>query len=296
MTRRYPPKPRAALLAGAACIVMLCGAVAWSALGSGGTTQAGLVFAEPAAAEATDPAAAVAEPAAAMGSSNWWDPPRTDLGAALLASKFQPERGGPRLLRDLLETRVTIINVWANYCAPCKREFAAFVERGKEWGEDVQFVAVELPASDSTMTAPRFPRAWISVLDALPGGTVQELLGKELPAGSPIPITLALDCQERLRWYHTGEISDWGSFDGMLAILRAELQASPNDCVRRGSVAVVPTAVKQQPKPLLRASVPAVQKTVRYCEIGEDCRRDCVCESGHSCPSESPLCPGDPHR
>lgn len=139
-----------------------------------------------------------------------------ELGKAALASK-----------------RVTVINLWATWCAPCKQEFpglrAMFEEIG---GEDVAFVPIMVSdAKDPVWAHRRFARlmpatAAFLVDNQLSDG-VQEVLraAKVLPQDSGLPATLVLDCRQRVRLAHTGALRerDFAALRAMLVTLREEL-------------------------------------------------------------------------
>ncbi len=139
--------------------------------------------------------------------------------------RFRPD-GKPLFtsLRTILPVRgVTVINVWASYCEPCKREFPGFSELQRDWGDSVRFVPIQLDDGEAPAIMPEAPD---HLVDYTPGGAVQAELAKlgELPVNAPIPITLLLDCRQELRWVQQGEVKDMQAFDRAVQTLREELR------------------------------------------------------------------------
>lgn len=208
-------------------------------------------------------------------------PPR-DIGK-LLAQKFQFTRrdggAGFAQLRSALgpERAVTVVNVWAPYCEPCKREFPAFRALQADWGDSVRFLPIQLGEGDPGPLADIMPAAAHHLIDFIPGGAVQGTLAELglLPDHAPIPITLVLDCRHQLRWLSAREVTDIDGFARIVADLRRELDTPA--CTR--------------------STAPATQ-TPSHCgngiceprEYKEDCLScpaDCGCRRGQLCASQT---------
>lgn len=164
----------------------------------------------------------------------------------LLMQRFQRTRpeGSTTFtaLRSVLPVRgVTVINVWATYCEPCKREFPGFRELQKGWGNNVRFVPIQLGEDKAQEIQAIMPEAPDNLVDYMPGGAVQIELEKvgELPRNAPIPITMLLDCRQELRWVQQGEVTDMQAFDRAVQTLREELR-TPRCAVKTQAV-VSPT-------------------------------------------------------
>lgn len=205
----------------------------------------------------------------------------------LLAQRFQFTRhdGAPAFahLRSALgpERTVTVLNVWAPYCEPCKREFPAFRRLQAGWGDQVRFFPIQLGEGDPGELAGVMPTAPHHLIDFVPGGAVQSTLAELelLPTSAPIPITLVLDCRNQLRWLSAQEITDVAAFDGVITDLRRELDTPA--CTR--------------------APTPSIQTTPQetpHCGNGrceplphrEDClscAADCRCKPGQLCASQT---------
>lgn len=178
----------------------------------------------------------------------------------LLTGQFQRARpeGRPPFtsLRTILPARgVTVINVWASYCEPCKREFPGFRELQSGWGNNVLFVPIQLGEGEAPAIMPDAPD---HLVDYTPGGAVQAELAKlgELPVNAPIPITLLLDCRQELRWVQQGEVTDMQAFDRAVQALREELR-TPR-CAVKAQPAVTP-ASPPAPDPCKRLNCKANQ-------------------------------------
>ena len=159
-------------------------------------------------------------------------PPRK-IGALLNQQfKHQGATGSTALtpLRNVLgaDGGIVVINVWATYCEPCKREFPGFRELQRGWGEDVRFVPVQLGDDGVGQLKAVMPDALDQLIDFMPGGTVQTALHDLglLPPKATIPVTLALDCKRHLRWVHEGEVKDMTRLNAVVQELRQELRSS----------------------------------------------------------------------
>lgn len=116
---------------------------------------------------------------------------------------------------------VTVLNVWASWCAPCRAE-APTLERGyqKYKADGVQFVGLDTRDSEAAAKAfvARYGITYPNIVD--PDGTVQLALRDTLPPQS-IPSTVFLDKQGRVAARVLGEI-DSGRLDGIIETLLAE--------------------------------------------------------------------------
>ncbi|WAS93587.1 TlpA family protein disulfide reductase [Nannocystis punicea] len=202
----------------------------------------------------------------------------------LLAQRFQFTRhdGAPAFahLRSALgpERAVTVLNVWAPYCEPCKREFPAFRALQAGWGSDVRFMPIQLGEGEPGPLADIMPIAAHHLLDFVPGGAVQSTLAELglLPTNAPIPITLVLDCRHQLRFLSAQEITDMQEFERLIGELRRELDTA----------ACRPVAAPAGPQAIAHCGD-------GKCEplgAGEDCLScpaDCGCKPGQLCATQA---------
>lgn len=306
MTRKRPGRPRTLQLLGMGCAAMLVGAALMAVFVVRSNSHA--------AASPAPPVVVTDEPEPAVRSeaplaSRWLESRQAELGGALMDRTFQQAKrhGDLRVLplREVLSERanVTIVNVWAAYCEPCKREFTEFAARTPNWGGSVTFVPIELWDAGSS-GAPLLSKEWRPLFDAIPGGSVQTLLKEELPPGAPIPITLALDCRDRLRWFHVGEIVKWEAFDEVVERLRGELEAEPKACAKRpplARTAVVPRRISSRSGQAAPAETAPASEVIRpdmrpICDNEDDCSSDCRCRSGGECNRKTFRCPARPKQ
>lgn len=188
--------------------------------------------------------------------------------ASLLAQRFEHRRSdgttGFATMRSALAPgkSVTILNVWATYCEPCKREFPGFRALQPGWGGNVRFLPVQLGEGDATELRSVMPVAPSQLVDYIPGGAVQKEIAKLglLPSTASIPVTVLIDCREEVRWVQQGEVEDMQAFDGAVKTLVAELRT--------------PKCAGQSDGPTSRpAPARAVDACKNRCKPGQTCTR-----------------------
>lgn len=180
---------------------------------------------------------------------------------------------------------VSIINLWAPGCEPCKREFPEFRKLQAGWGRDVRFVSVQLGKDDPGELLPLLPHLTFDLHDIGSGnGTVREQLAALglVAKNSTIPLTMVLDCRNQLRWLRTREVTDMVEFAGVIKQLRDELGTA--SC----------------PAPAVVAEAPPPEPTGPRCgngrceagENSETCCTDCGCPPGNRCDprNDRPVC------
>ena len=201
-------------------------------------------------------------------------PPRRMQGLPRLGG-LQDGRLTPTSLAAALGSGVTVINVWATYCAPCMRELPRLQSlfATHAWGSDVRLLPVLLEPPDP-QNAPQAaalrelaatPGARPVLVDLTPAGAIQTLLHDMglLPDRATLPLTLVLDCEQKARWLHLGELEDTVALADVIERLRREL-------------------------PRCAAAALAEGCGDRRCEDarGEDCSTcpgDCACGPGREC-------------
>jgi len=135
------------------------------------------------------------------------------------------EEGGEEFLEELggaaIEPgRLTVVNLWATFCKPCKDELPGLREviRGAQTrpphGGKVRFVPL-LVDSGVTLAEARTtydglggpaPNTFVADVD-LGGGVRGKLTELGLIEGElALPVTLVVDCNRRLRWHHLGAL------------------------------------------------------------------------------------------
>lgn len=168
-------------------------------------------------------------------------PPRGVAVPALLEHEVewvQPERTSlsfTRLDEGVIERkRVTVLNLWATWCKPCKGELPDLKAMFKkaEWGDRVRFASILSQDSRSPKTAHRefaakMPSAEFFLAEMSAGDTaITDALRKkgQIDEGG-LPITVVLDCRRDVRFAHQGRLGpkNFEELRGMIDTLVAEL-------------------------------------------------------------------------
>lgn len=212
------------------------------------------------------------------------DPPRQVPGLAQLSLGLLQSGGrlSTTTLGRAMGKRIAVINVWATYCAPCMREMPRLLDLldTRAWGNDLRFVPILLEAPDEQNARQRDMLRTLrdapttskhALVDLTPAGALQTLLHEEgmLPDRATLPVTLVLDCEQRLRWLHLGELTDAAPLADRLEELRRELP-------------------RCAPEPAPVEPTPTTGCGDGYCvfESGEDCGScptDCACPADREC-------------
>lgn len=136
-------------------------------------------------------------------------PPTVRLSAKTLA--------GGHVELPVQSAKVTVVNLWASWCAPCATEIPALIRVAHATaGQRVAFVGLD--ERDNATEARRFAHAhgidYPLVSD--PDGT----LAAKIPGIPPsaLPVTVVLDVSGHVRWTHEGPVS--------AAALRAAITAA----------------------------------------------------------------------
>jgi thiol-disulfide isomerase/thioredoxin len=92
-----------------------------------------------------------------------------------------------------------VINLWATWCAPCRRELPDFEQVHLEIGDEVRFIGVNL--GDRAVDAARFiTEVGVSFEQYLDqDGTLNQLLGT-----ATLPVTVITDDRGRIALVHSG--------------------------------------------------------------------------------------------
>jgi len=112
---------------------------------------------------------------------------------------------GSTLKLDDFESSVLVVNFWAPWCVPCRREVPALIEIQKQYQNRVQVLGLALDsveniqafANEHAMNYPSFVvGSQISMYNAAFGNK----------SGS-LPFTAFIDQKHKLREFHTGELT-----------------------------------------------------------------------------------------
>ncbi len=133
--------------------------------------------------------------------------------------RFQDAYGMPHTLSNF-RGKVVLLNVWATWCAPCRKEMPALDRlQQKLAGPDFQVVALSIDAGGAAAVRRFYDEMGIRALAVYVDPTT-EATGKLRTLG--IPTTLLLDREGRERWRKTGP-AEWDSPE-IIESLRAKLR------------------------------------------------------------------------
>jgi hypothetical protein len=190
---------------------------------------------------------------------------------------------------------VTIVNLWATWCEPCKQELPEFATllRRSNWGKDVRFTPILIDDKDPVWAHSQFaslmPEGSPFFVDPLQGAVIKALRESGLLlSDSGLPVTLVYDCNQRARLVYTQRLTtaNLEKLEAIVGDLRKELKSSV--CVKPHSPSTSDSSLKSPGKP---AQVPCVRGR---CE-GDEAATTCdglKCPNGQRCeePNGEPRC------
>lgn len=118
----------------------------------------------------------------------------------------------------LLRTgRPTVVNFWASWCPPCRREFPLLREAWRRWGGEVEFVGILFEDS------PRDARRFLLRMGDPPAGSYPNLLD---PGGRTaidfgvygLPETFFIDAEGIIRAKIVGEL-EWQELEQYIGVI-----------------------------------------------------------------------------
>jgi thiol-disulfide isomerase/thioredoxin len=150
--------------------------------------------------------------------------PQTSVGWASAPQlvpeiRFQDADGKPFALSDF-RGKVVLLNVWATWCAPCRKEMPALDRlQQKLGGGDFEVIALSIDSGGPAAVRRFYDEIGIRALAVYVDPTMNANI--ELLALG-IPTTLLLDREGRERWRKTGPV-EWDSPE-IVESLRAKLR------------------------------------------------------------------------
>ncbi len=134
--------------------------------------------------------------------------------------RFVDGNGTPRALSNF-RGKVVLLNVWATWCAPCRKEMPA-LDRLQQMlgGADFEVLALSIDVGGTAAVRRFYEEMGIRAL-AIYVDPTTEATGKLRSLG--IPTTLLLDREGRERWRKTGP-AEWDSPE-IIESLRAKLRS-----------------------------------------------------------------------
>ena len=115
---------------------------------------------------------------------------------SLLATRLPDDKGAETSMADIAG-KVTVVNFWATWCAPCREEIPDFVKLQAEYGgRGVRFVGI---AAERAEKVPAFVREFGINYPILVGDMAAIELSRKLgdKAGA-LPFTVVLDADRKL--------------------------------------------------------------------------------------------------
>jgi thiol-disulfide isomerase/thioredoxin len=133
--------------------------------------------------------------------------------------RFQDADGKPHTLSDF-RGKIVLLNVWATWCAPCRKEMPA-LDRLQQMlgGPTFEVVALSINSGGAAVVRQFYDENGIHALGIYVDPTT-EVTGKLRTLG--IPTTLLIDREGRERWRKTGP-AEWDSSE-IVESLRAKLR------------------------------------------------------------------------
>jgi thiol-disulfide isomerase/thioredoxin len=111
--------------------------------------------------------------------------------------------GGKESLKDY-HGKIVVLNFWATWCVPCRKEMPLFVELQNEYRErGVQWIAVSTDPADSRKEVDAFVKEHKLNFPVLVGGTPEIQSSFRLATG--LPATLIFDIEGNPRFRIIGE-------------------------------------------------------------------------------------------
>jgi len=137
-------------------------------------------------------------------------PPDLKLATADVIEILEDGRSVPRRMnRILARDRVTVLNLWATFCAPCKAELPAFRQLFEEqehiWSDEVDFIPVQIndpidgatARRDHAATMPAF-KHFLSDRGLSTGIQAALRADGRAPAPWALPVTVVVDCNGKI--------------------------------------------------------------------------------------------------
>ena len=125
---------------------------------------------------------------------------------ALLAAQLRDLEGGSKAIATW-RGKVLVVNFWATWCAPCRKEIPEFVKLQERFGtRGLQFVGI---AIDQPQPVGEFAREFRINYPLLIGGV--EILGLMRESGNKsgvLPFTLIIDRQGKVASTHRGMLTE----------------------------------------------------------------------------------------
>ena len=144
--------------------------------------------------------------------------------------------GGQELALEAFHGRIVVLNFWATWCAPCRKEMPDLIRVQNRYGMyGVQVVGVSADPVDSAQVVADFARDMKINFPVLLGATTAEM--QELGLGTTLPATAVIDREGHvIEWItgivHREELEE--TIEGLLNDGHAERLDAPAKTKKRG--------------------------------------------------------------
>lgn len=117
---------------------------------------------------------------------------------------FNDVNGKPHALTKW-DTELQIINFWAPWCAPCRREIPALIELQQKHGKQLQIIGLAFDTADNVSSfTSRFAFNYPLLLVGTNSAGLNQFFGNR---SGGLPFTVILDQQRDIVFQHAGEMS-----------------------------------------------------------------------------------------
>jgi thiol-disulfide isomerase/thioredoxin len=150
---------------------------------------------------------------------------------ALFLAAALPSAGRPADLHlDRYRGKVVVLNFWATWCAPCRREIPLLVRVQTEYGpRGVQVVGPSIDEPEDRETAERFARGMRVNYPVLYGHTTEDM--KPLGLATAIPATAIFDRDGKRTFRIIGEVDEHAIRSRLNWLLGSRAAAAPPELV-----------------------------------------------------------------
>jgi len=204
----------------------------------------------------------------------------------------------------ILEQKITVLNLWATYCKPCKRELPELKRMfdNASWGDKARFVSVHAPTDEHHAAydeyAPRMPSRENFLVEIEAGNISGALQQDGTTDKAALPLTVVLDCRREIRFNHVGELSgaDFQALRPLIDELVAEIDTpfcaqppaeTPKIVRRKRKVELADESTTSggeelQPEPA-KAGPRCGDGRCNGRETCDSCATDCACDDTSKC-------------